>query len=227
MLDQLAANLAAIRERIAAATAAAGREPGSVTLVAVTKYADDAWVGGLHELGVRDFGEARSNQLAQRVALLPADVRWHFIGTLQRRQVAAVLDAFGGQGLIHSVDSLRLATRIATLAAERGCVARALVQVNITGEASKHGFSPDQLRADWSRLNADPGLQVDGLMAMAAARSGPDDTAPRQAFDTVARLREELAAGPLLSIGMSGDFEDAIAAGATHVRVGSALFEGL
>ena len=225
--DVIGRNLAGVRDRIAAACESAGR-PDDVTLVAVVKYADLAWVRALVELGVRDFGEARPQQLAERVPQFPGDVRWHLIGSLQRNKAGLTLGAIGSQGMIHSVDSRRLLDRIATVAADGPLPKRLpaplpklLLQVNVTGEASKHGVSPDEV----GEL-VDAGVPIAGLMTMAAL-----DGDPAEAFAALAALQSQHATErqPLavLSMGMSGDLEPAIAAGATHVRVGSALFEGL
>ena len=222
------ANLAGVRARIAHAAAAAGRDPGEITLVAVTKYAELPWVRAIIAEGVVDLGENRPQQLAERQPLLGEAIRWHLIGTLQRNKVGLVLDAIPG-GLIHSVDSVRLGHRIAKLAADRPQPARVLLQVNVTGEDSKQGLEPGDVAAAIDELAGDS-LQIDGLMTMAAVRTSATDDGPRRAFDTLRLLRDDLATAatplPILSMGMSSDFEDAIAAGATHLRVGSTLFDG-
>ena len=233
------ANLAGVRARIAHAAAAAGRDPGEITLVAVTKYAELPWVRAIIAEGVADLGENRPQQLAERQPLLGEAIRWHLIGTLQRNKVGLVLDAMPG-GLIHSVDSVRLGRRIAGLAADRSQPgrpqparvlrpARVLLQVNVTGENSKQGLEPGDVAAAIAELASDS-LQIDGLMTMAAIRTSATDDGPRRAFDTLRQLRDDCATAavplPILSMGMSGDFEDAIAAGATHLRVGSTLFDG-
>jgi len=229
----LAANLAAVRERIWFVCAQAGRDPHAVRLVAVVKYAEWDWIRGLIELGVRDLGENRPQQLLERAARLAqelpgTDVRWHLIGHLQRNKVRAVLPA---TALIHSVDSLRLLERIELIAGELALRPRVLLEVNVSGEASKDGFTPERLRTQWSAAAACRHVELAGLMTMAPESADPE--ASRPTFDGLRGLRDELAgtdrAGPLpeLSMGMSGDFETAIAAGATLVRVGSRLFEGL
>ena len=211
---------------MAAACERAGRDPSSVTLVAIVKYAELDWVRGLVDLGVRDLGEARPQQLAERAALFDDAIRWHLIGSLQRNKVGLTLDTLGPRdGCIHSIDSLRLLERIARLAAERPTPPRLLLQVNITGEATKQGFAPGDVAAALAATD----LPIDGLMTMAARSDDADG--PTSTFAALAELRDSLATPaaplPLLSMGMSGDFEAAIAAGATHVRVGSALFEGV
>lgn len=224
--DRMAANLAAIRSRIAAASEAAGRTE-AVTLVAVTKYAELDWVRGLRGLGIDDLGEARPQQLAERVPLIDPPPRWHLIGQLQRNKVRSAIESLGPGGMIHSVDSVRLLDRIVAVAESMGTPPPSLLlQVNITGEGSKSGFEPAAVAAALDR-----DAPVDGLMTMAARRTPDDPDGPRRAFDRLREIRDRLATPdrPLatLSMGMSGDLEDAVAAGATHVRIGSALFEGL
>ena len=230
---RIRANLAAVQGRIAEAAAAAGRDASEITLVAVTKYAQMPWVRALLAEGIVDLGENRPQQLAERQPVLGEAIRWHLIGTLQRNKVGLVLDTIPN-GLIHSVDSVRLGRRIRKLAADRPRPdpmrpTRVLLQVNVTGEASKQGLEPGDVAAAIDEL-ASESLQIDGLMTMAAVRTAADDDGPRRAFDTLRRLRDDCASAavplPILSMGMSGDFEDAIAAGATHLRVGSTLFDG-
>ncbi|QDT15261.1 YggS family pyridoxal phosphate-dependent enzyme [Alienimonas californiensis] len=230
-MDALAANLAAVRERIAAAATAAGRAPDAVTLIAVTKYARDEWVRGLLDLGVRDLGENRPQQLTERAETFTAQppVRWHQIGQLQRNKVQKLLPA---AFLTHSVDSETLLARIERVAAEEGLVPAVLLQANVSGEDSKSGFTPDALRALWDAgLDRFPHVRVRGLMTMAPA-AAPDavEAVARPVFAGLRTLRDELGGAealPMLSMGMSGDFEPAIAEGATHVRLGSVLYAGL
>ena len=220
-------NLAAARDRIAAAAAAAGRDPADVTLVAVTKYATPEQVRGLLDLGVRDLGENRPRQLEERAAELTADppVRWHQIGQVQRNKVRKLLPA---ACLTHSVDSEKLLAAIDRVAGEEGLRPKVLLQANVTGEATKSGFAPDALRELFAAgLDRFPRVSVRGLMTMApAADPGEVDAVARPAFAALRELRDELGgedALPILSMGMSGDFEAAISEGATHVRLGSVL----
>jgi pyridoxal phosphate enzyme (YggS family) len=225
----IAGNLQRIRETISSAAARSGRAAERVTLVAVTKYAQAEWVQAMYELGQRDFGESRPQQLAERSGELPGDVRWHLIGTLQRNKVRPVLET---GALIHSVDSVRLLERIDLIAAERGQTARVLLEVNLTGEETKHGFAAAELCA-WAGTVAElRHVDLAGLMTMAAESDDPETARPT--FVQLRELRDELRAlgGPFaelreLSMGMSGDFEVAVEEGATLVRIGSALFEGL
>ena len=223
--SQLAANLSHVHARIDVASRSVGRDPNDVSLIAVTKYAELPWIDGLCDLGVKDFGENRPQQLAERQARWP-QARWHLIGHLQRNKVKNVL---GPAAMIHSVDSLRLAERISELA---GSPKPVLLEVNVSGEASKDGFSPATLRSEWDRLLGLPSLMIRGLMTMAPLSD--DSEAARPVFAELRTLRDQLqlrSAGHAsldeLSMGMSGDYEVAIQEGATLVRVGSRLFEGL
>lgn len=230
--SRLASNLAAVEERITSACARAGRPRDAVQLVAVIKYAAWDWVLGLVELGLRDFAENRPQQLAERAAQLSVErpglpVHWHLIGHLQRNKVRPVLPV---AGLIHSVDSLRLLERIAQQAGELGLRPSVLLEVNVSGEGSKDGFTSADLRTSWSAIAAVENVEIRGLMTMAPESDDP--AAARPTFSGLRLLRDELASRqdglPLaeLSMGMSGDFETAVEEGATLIRIGSRLFEG-
>ncbi|MBX3441843.1 MAG: YggS family pyridoxal phosphate-dependent enzyme [Planctomyces sp.] len=224
--QRLRRNIAEVSGHIAAAAVRAGRSPGDVTLVAVTKSAPDAVIPLLAGCGLDNLGESRPQRLAERQRLAP-DARWHLIGHLQRNKVR---DALAAAELIHSVDSLRLLERISQVAGELGHTARLLLEVNISGEAAKHGFSPDELRAHWADCQRIPHVELAGLMTMAPLSDDPETARPP--FRGLRELRDELRAAtglPLseLSMGMSGDYEIGVEEGATLVRVGSALFEGL
>ena len=225
MSDRLADNLQHVKADIASACARLGRDPSEVTLVAVTKYAELAWVRRLIELGVRDLGESRPQQLAERAKQFPSDVRWHLIGHLQRNKVLSVLPR---AALIHSVDSLRLLERISTIAADLSQRPRVLLEVNASGEAAKDGLTVAELTSQWNALQAVPQINIVGLMTMAPLADDPEVARP--VFRALRQLRNDLATHvPLteLSMGMSGDFTVAIEEGATLVRIGSRLFEGL
>ena len=225
----LADNLCRIRERMEAACVRAGRSGGDVTLVAVTKYAELDWVRALVGLGVTDLGESRPQQLVSRAGLLPPDVRWHLIGHLQRNKVESILPAVDR---IHSVDSVRLIEAINTGARKLGLRPRLMLEVNVSGEPSKDGFDPADLLSAWPAICHLESIAVGGLMTMAPL--GDHVEAARPVFRALRELRDRLvdASGgasllPDLSMGMSGDFEIGIEEGATLVRVGSGLFEGL
>ncbi len=229
--QQIAANLADVEERMAAACARAGRERDSVQLIAVTKYAAWEWVEALVELGVRRLGESRPQQLIERSERLPADagVEWHLIGHLQRNKVRPMLPRVAS---IHSVDAFKLLDRIELIAGELNFSPRLLLEVNLSGEASKDGFSAKELQTRGEDLLKYSQARITGLMTMAPHTE--DESAVRAAFRNLRRLRDELQRQsesrlplPELSMGMSGDFEIAIEEGATHIRIGSQLFEGL
>jgi pyridoxal phosphate enzyme (YggS family) len=217
-----------VRGRIDAACRRCGRDPATVHLVAVTKYAELAWVRQLLALGVRILGESRPQQLIERAAEFDADMEWHLIGHLQRNKVRPVLTH---AALIHSVDSLRLLQRIDQLAGEMQLRPRVLLEVNVTGEESKDGFAPLELWDAWRAIAALSNVRIEGLMTMAALVDDPE--AARPAFQRLRLIRDELqrlAPGrplPELSMGMSNDFEIAIEEGASYVRIGSLLFEGM
>ncbi|QDT53105.1 Pyridoxal phosphate homeostasis protein [Caulifigura coniformis] len=229
--SQLAGNLDALDRRIRAAAERAGRSPNEVTLVVVTKYAPDAAVQLLPRLGRLDLGENRPQQLVRRADLVP-EARWHLIGRLQTNKVRMVLPH---TVLTHSVDSPKLLERLSQTSGDLGCTSAVLLEVNISGEASKQGFDPEQVRAAWQSYLTLPNLEIRGLMTMAPFTDQPEDARP--VFRQLRELRDDLRdrAGSLverhpvrdLSMGMSGDFEVAIEEGATLIRVGSAVFENI
>lgn len=229
MDDRLVDNLQRVRAEIVAACDRAGRSPNEVTLVAVTKYAELAWVRRLIELGVRNLAESRPQQFVERAGQLPPEICWHFVGHLQRNKVKQVLPR---TVLIHSVDSLRLLERISEVAAEQSLRPRVLLEVNVSGEASKDGLPVTELTSQWDVLQAVPNVDIVGLMTMAPLTDDP--AAARPVFRALRQLRDHLAARAAphvqlteLSMGMSGDFGVAIEEGATLIRIGSRLFEGL
>jgi pyridoxal phosphate enzyme (YggS family) len=232
-------NLAHVRERIESAAASSGRSAADVRLVAVTKYTSSAVARELVIAGCADLGESRPQELWQKAAeLADLPVRWHLIGSLQRNKVRRTLDIVW---LIHSLDRLSLAKEIdAQCAAAQSTDAQrtdaqrvaVLLEINISGEAAKHGAVPADAEALLLAAASSGRLDVCGLMTM-ASRDGNLDVARRE-FAALRELRDKLrrVAPPgtsldELSMGMSGDFEVAIAEGATIVRVGSALCEGV
>ena len=232
-------NLVAVRERLAQAAARAGRDPGAVTLVAVTKSATPAAAAELASLGALDLGESRVQPLAEKAAALAAAglaPRWHFLGHVQRNKARRVVEL---AHTIHSLDSLALLETLARLALERGSDVQAFVEVKLSAEASKSGLAPSALPALLAAARAHPRVQLLGLMTMPPL--APDEKAQhraaRAAFQELAALAKDLArraetarafAGGRvrLSMGMSADFEIAIEEGSDFVRVGSALFAG-
>ena len=225
--ERLAANYTGVLTRIERACARAGRATNSVRLVAVTKYAKPEWIRGLIELGARDLGESRPQQLVDRVSQFGPDVHWHLIGPLQRNKVRRVLPLVE---LIHSIDSVRLLDAIDRIAAEENLQPRVLLEVNVSGEATKQGFAPEHLLAAASQLQGLQHVRIEGLMTMAPHTENAEEIRP--VFRALRDLRDELAGRlkrplPELSMGMSNDFDIAIQEGATIVRVGSDLFAGL
>lgn len=227
-LPPLVRNLEQIRRRIADAARTSGRTADSVTLVAVTKYVDAAMARTLADAGCHDLGESRPQELWRKAeALVDCPVRWHLIGHLQRNKIAHTLPRVS---LIHSVDSLRLAEAIEAEAAGLARPVPVLLEVNISGESAKHGFAPDELAPLGPRLEPLAHVEIRGLMCMASRDSEPDQA--RREFEQLRLLRDRLRTlwpGHIdlneLSMGMSGDFEAAIAEGATLVRIGSSLFD--
>ena len=222
-------NYTQIQSRISAACQRANRSPETVSLIAVTKYARLEWVDVLIELGCTQLGESRTPQLEERATLLPDHLDWHFIGPLQRNKVRRTIQH---TCLIHSVDSLKLLSAIDRIAAESDLQPRVLIEVNLSGEPNKKGFSHEGLLANWSSLCALSHVKIEGLMTMAPHTSDLEQARP--VFRELAQLRDQLQTMSPdqislqeLSMGMSGDFEIAIEEGATLVRIGSALYEGL
>jgi pyridoxal phosphate enzyme (YggS family) len=227
---RLGENLARIGERIAAAAHRSGRPPTDITLVAVTKYVNANIVPLLVAVGCTDIGESRPQELwskAESLTNLP--VRWHLVGHLQRNKVDRTLPLVS---LIHSVDSLRLAQAIDQSAAKSNRHIPALLEVNISADSAKHGVAPAEIEPLLQQLVTLNHVEIRGLMAMASPEGDLD--AGRRQFAALRQLRDGLrsVAPPCiklieLSMGMSGDFEIAIEEGATIVRIGSALFEGI
>ena len=228
MSQRFKQNISDVNGKIVAAAAKAGRAADDVTLVGVTKYVDAQVTREFAEAGHRVLGENRPQQLWQKQdELADLNIEWHLIGHLQRNKAKRTVEL---ATLIHSVDSLRLLKAIDGHAGELNKVARVLLEVNVSGEEAKHGFSPDQLSATVEAAAEFKSIQVDGLMAMAGLAGDRDDA--QREFASLRELASRTAAAGLpanvqmkeLSMGMSGDFEIAIQEGATLVRVGSALF---
>jgi pyridoxal phosphate enzyme (YggS family) len=225
--DAIGRHVRDVLERIAAAAARSGRSPEAVQLIAVTKAVPVDRIRPAVAAGVRILGENRLQEAQPKIeALGGCGLRWHFIGTLQRRKVRAVVGTFE---MIQSVDSLELAIEIDRRAAAAGIRQDVLLEINVGREATKAGFSPDQATDAVAGLEALPHLAVKGLMAIPPP--GPDAEASRPYFRTLRELARSLASPVLkrvrmgeLSMGMSGDFEVAVEEGATMVRVGTAIF---
>lgn len=217
----------AVHARVAAACARAGRSASEVCVIAVSKTQPAAAIRAAIAAGAREFGENYAQELAGKLAELagePADppIRWHFIGRLQRNKAKLVA---GRVALVHAVDSAELAEELARRAG--GQVQPILLAVNLAGEASKGGISGDAAPGLARALASVSGCSLDGLMTMPPPSE--DAEASRPYFEQLRGLRDRLQhelgrALPILSMGMSHDFEVAIGCGATHVRVGSAIF---
>jgi pyridoxal phosphate enzyme (YggS family) len=228
--EQIRANVERVQHRIAAAARRSGRPAEAIRLVAVTKRVPVAWVRPLVACGVGDLGENYPQELwrkAEALADLGASVRWHLIGHLQSNKVKKTLPLVR---LIHSVDSLQLLRTLDESAAALSDPPGVCLQVNTSGEVSKHGWAPQQVLEDAEAIAGCRASPIVGLMTMAAL--GTTAETARPSFVRLRDLREELRRRtglPLaeLSMGMSGDFEVAIEQGATLVRIGSALFEGV
>ena len=215
---QLAAALAALEDRLAAACAAAGRRRDEVVLVAVTKTHPAADVATLRDLGVRDVGENRDQEARAKAREVPG-VRWHFVGGLQTnkaRSVAAYAD------VVHSVDRPALVDALSTGAQRAGRELDVLLQVSLDGDPGRGGALPADVPELADRAAGAPALRLAGVMAVAPRHADPD-----RAFAELAGVAERLrAAHPdatAISAGMTGDLEQAVRHGATHVRVGTAL----
>ena len=241
---KLTENLKRVRDRIASACDKGSRDPAGVGIVAVTKYVDMEVVRAAIDIGLTDLGESHAQQLNQRAGMLHelaerksvlgskdsvVRPKWHMIGHLQRNKVKLVVPWIE---LIHSVDSLRLAEDLHLQATKLGRQVEMMLQVNTSGERTKHGVAVGAVTHLAEHFQEWPGIQLSGLMTMAPLESTPDEL--RLYFnrlrDVFEDLRGERFVGPEfrhLSMGMSTDFEVAVECGATLVRLGSALFEGL
>jgi PLP dependent protein len=227
---EIAAGLAAVRARIAAACQAAGRSAGEITLIAITKTFPATDIRILSSLGVRDVGENRDQEAAVKAAEV-ADLRdqltWHFVGQLQTNKAASVARY---ADVVHSVDRLRLVAALGAGARKAGRPLRCLVQVSLDDDPARGGAAPDQVLAIADAVASEPGLSLGGVMAVAPLAAEGRPGGPLAAFQRLAGMAAAVRAvhpgATMISAGMSGDLEDAIAAGATHVRIGTALLGG-
>ncbi len=217
--ERITANLRAVLSRVADACRRSDRSPEDVILVAVTKGRSVEDIKALHQLGVRCFGENRATDAAPKIAALPEDIHWHMIGSVQRRKAPDVARLFQR---VDSVDRLELAEALNRRRGEIGTPLHCLLEVNVSGEESKHGIEPIELASFLDGLAAMEFLRVDGLMTMAPLVDDPERVRP---FFAELRALSRAYGVHALSMGMSGDFEVAIEEGATEIRVGSALFE--
>lgn len=229
--EQLKSNLEEINERISMAASNASRSPDEIRLVAVTKYVDAEAIRDLIDAGCTAIGESRPQVFKEKYEKLSdLDVEWHLIGHLQRNKIKFVLP---NATLIHSVDSLRLIDAIEAEAEKTSRTVHVLLEVNISGESAKHGFVESELSEALRKIEQSKWIYANGLMGMSRL-GGSDDDAKRE-FELLRETRDSFASRfeseriqlRELSMGMTGDFEIAIAEGATLVRIGSALFRGV
>ncbi|MBY0687809.1 YggS family pyridoxal phosphate-dependent enzyme [Microbacterium marinilacus] len=220
-MTPLAQRLADVDARIGEAARANGRDPGDLTRIVVTKFHPASLVRELHELGVRDMGENRQQELSGKAVEVAdlRDLRWHFIGQAQTNKARAIRRAASA---VHSVDRARLVDALDAAAEPGDDPLDVLVQVNLTDDAGRGGAEPDQLVPLAERIVAAATLRLRGVMAVA-----PLDEPAGPAFERLAGLAERVRAvapeARWISAGMTGDFAEAIACGATHLRIGSAI----
>src|SRR5216110_1399820 len=217
-------NLERVREQIAQATGKAGRSVDEIELVAISKTHDAAKVREVVEAGQTLFGESRVQEARVKIPELPSNLRWHFVGHLQKNKIRHALPLFE---LIHSIDSLALAQDVNRIAEEEGLHPRVLLEVNVAGEGSKFGFTPEKLREQMEMLLALPRLSILGLMCIPPIAQEAE--ASRKYFVQLRELRDSLQTEfrvdlAQLSMGMTQDFAIAVEEGATLVRVGTAIF---
>ena len=224
-MTNIAANINRVRERLAIAARAAGRDPAAITLLAVSKTQAAASIRAAHGEGLGDFGENYLQEALDKMALLQdlTEIRWHFIGPIQSNKTRAIAEHFAW---VHGIDRLKIAERLSQQRPTALPPLNVCIQVNIDGEASKSGVAPAALPALADAVAALPGLRLRGLMLIPAPRV--DTAAQRAPFlrlaQQLATLSTRLPGLDTLSMGMSDDLEAAIAEGSTLVRIGTAIF---
>ncbi len=226
MTTQIADNIRTIRNRMAAAAARAGRDPAGIRLMAVSKTVEPERIRQAIDAGVGLLGENYVQEAREKIPAVGQTVQWHMIGHLQTNKVKYVVTLFDW---IHSVDRLELAQELSRRAGQHGRTLNVLIEVNVSGEASKNGARPADVLELARQVAALPNLSVRGLMTMPPYSDDPENSRPY--FVALRRLRDELAAAALpgvamaeLSMGMTDDFEVGIEEGATIIRVGRAIF---
>lgn len=219
-------NLKDVERRIAAACDRAGRNRSEVTLICVTKTHPVEMLREAYDLGYREFGENRVQEMREKAPLLPKDIHWHLIGQLQKNKVKYLM---GMACMIHSVDSIELAEEISRRAVGAGIRMPVLIEVNVAGEASKSGVRPEEAEALIRAAAPLPGIQIRGLMTVAPRTDNPETNRPY--FRALRELSVDIASRNIdniqmnvLSMGMTGDFEVAVEEGATLIRVGTGIF---
>ena len=222
----LAHNLDIVKSKIEAAAKRANREPSEITLIAVSKTKPVEMISQVYECGIREFGENKVQEITAKSEVLPTDINWHMIGHLQRNKVKQVIDK---TVLIHSVDSIRLAEAISKEAVAKNVIVSILLEVNVACEDTKFGFTLEETPDALTKIASLPGLYVRGLMTSAPFVNNPEEN--RKYFKQLKDLCVDLKGKNIdntsmdfLSMGMTNDYEVAIEEGATHVRVGTAIF---
>lgn len=225
-MKMLKENLEEVKQNIALACRRAGRNPDSVTLVAVSKTKPVSDIEEVYACGIREFGENKVQEMNEKQKVLPKDIHWHMIGHLQRNKVKSVV---GSTVLIHSVDSLRLASEISKEAQKQDIIAEILIEVNVAKEASKYGFMPEETPNAVIEMSKLPNILIKGLMTSAPFVENAENN--REYFKNLRELAVDIQRKKLdnvsmdfLSMGMTNDYITAIEEGATHVRVGTAIF---
>jgi pyridoxal phosphate enzyme (YggS family) len=226
LLSNILTNVERVREHVAAAAVRARRDPKAITIIAVSKTHTVEEIRACLATGLTHLGENKVQELTEKWPAVGSEATWHLIGSLQTNKVKLAQEM---ANLIHSLDRDSLAGELAKQAERRGAPCEVLVQVNVSGETSKHGITPAELPAFLQRISNRGWLQVRGLMTMAPEKADPEAARPH--FRRLRELREHLLLQPLpnvslehLSMGMSGDFPVAVEEGATLVRVGTAIF---
>ncbi|MCR2048930.1 YggS family pyridoxal phosphate-dependent enzyme [Acetatifactor muris] len=219
-------NLEAVKKSMADSGRKAGRDPGEVTLIAVSKTKPVSSLGEAYDTGIRDFGENKVQELLDKMQELPSDIRWHMIGHLQRNKVKYIV---GKVALIHSVDSLRLAEEISREAMKQKTETDILIEVNVAGESSKYGVSVEEAPVLVSRIAALPAVHIRGLMTIAPFTEDAEENRPyfrrlKQLSVDIRQKNIDNVSMDILSMGMTGDYSVAIEEGATCVRVGTGIF---
>lgn len=228
VMSVIAQNLEAVRSRIAEAAKQSGRTPDDVTLIAVSKTKPVSMLLEAYDAGCRDFGENKVQEILEKYEHMPADTRFHMIGHLQRNKVKYIIDKVV---LIHSVDSLRLAEEISKEAVKKQVEMDILIEVNVAGEETKFGTSPEETLSLVREIAGLPSLHVKGLMTIAPYVEDPQDN--RKYFTKLRQLAVDIKHENIdnvkievLSMGMTGDYVVAVEEGATQVRVGTGIFGG-
>ena len=225
-MSMVVENLAEVEKHVQEACARAGRSRDEVTLIAVSKTKPVSMIEELLPGGTRDFGENKVQELCEKYEVLPRDIRWHLIGHLQRNKVKYIVDK---AYLIHSVDSLRLAETISEEGVKKGVTVPVLIEVNVAGEESKFGVTPEETETLIREIAKLPAIRVRGLMTIAPYVENPEDN--RVHFSRLKQLSVDIGKKNIdnvsmnvLSMGMTGDYQVAIEEGATMVRVGTGIF---